>query len=239
MKGNDLDYAAATDVGRKRQHNEDTFLSAPELGLWLVADGMGGHEHGEVASAMARDTINTEIKAGRSLVEAIARANQLIYERPEGGQSAGPIGMGTTIVAVRTDGADYTITWVGDSRAYLYSGGIKLLTRDHSFVQDLVDDGTITPEQATTHPHRNVITQALGVTPPSELRADSVKGKFNDGDWLLLCSDGLNTELSDDNIAKILAHARSADKAVDKLIAAANRAGGADNITCVVLGTPR
>lgn len=226
--------AQATHTGHKRDHNEDAYLCAPELNLWLVADGMGGHEHGEVASALARDSVQQAVADGTALEEAVRNAGAVVCGKAMTGYS----GMGTTMVAARMDGDNFQISWVGDSRGYLFTpsdGKLSQLTRDHSYVQELMDGGAISTQEAEDHPHRHVITQALGVTAPDALRVDTVRGKLRPGDQLLLCSDGLNSEVEDDAIAKILTTAQSLEDKVVQLIGAALEHGGSDNVTVVLL----
>lgn len=229
-----IEFGHLSHVGLRRELNEDTYYGDPELGLWLVADGMGGHEFGEVASAMARETIVREVRTGRSLSEAIRAADaEIIGQSQHRGQS---LPMGTTVAAVRVTDGRFEAAWVGDSRVYLWNGRLGQLSQDHSYVQELIDQGTITAEQARTHPHRNVVTQALGVTEPEHLRIEPVSGEFKPGMQLLLCSDGLTEEVDDAAIARVLAHTElSAQECVDHLVAAALDGGGSDNITVMLV----
>jgi serine/threonine protein phosphatase PrpC len=226
--------AHRTHPGHKRDHNEDIVLAAPELNLWLVADGMGGHDHGEIASALARDTLHQAIEEGSSLDQAIHTANIAVCAKAVGEFT----GMGTTVVAISVDQNKYRVAWVGDSRAYQYWAAdkdLRQLTRDHSYVQELLDAGAISVEQAENHPQRHVITQALGVTAPDDLRVDTVTGKLRLGDVLLLCSDGLNNEVDDKTIGQILGQDVSLEKKVDLLIEAALEHGGSDNVTVALV----
>ena len=154
-------------------------MPTPELGLWLVADGMGGHEHGEVASALARDTLVHEINEGAPLAQAVQRADEEIIQHSS--KKAEALPMGTTIAALRLRDSDYEVCWVGDSRVYMWNGELKQLSQDHSYVQELIQQGAITHEQARTHPHRNVVTQALGVTDPQSLRVETIRGTLAAG----------------------------------------------------------
>jgi len=229
-----IEFGHLTHVGLRREHNEDTYYGDAQLGLWLVADGMGGHEFGEVASALARDTIVSQIRAGSTLSDAIRTADQEIIQQSRRRAEALP--MGTTVVAARLRGARFEIAWVGDSRIYLWDGSLHQLSQDHSYVQELIDQGAITPEQARSHPHRNVITQALGVTDPLALKVEVLQGELRPGMQLLLCSDGLTEEVPDSEIARILAkHEVSAQECVDQLILAALDGGGSDNVTAILL----
>ncbi len=231
-----IEFGHATHAGLRREHNEDTYWADAELGLFLVADGMGGHEHGELASAIARDAVVTAIRAGKGLNEATLRANDEILASPH--EAASTLPMGTTLAALRL-GAGYAfeIAWIGDSRIYLWSdGGLKQLSRDDSVVQALVDQGTITADEARTHPERNRITQALGVTPPEALEIRSLEGRCSPGMQFLLCSDGLTEELDDASIAAVLARTDlAAQECVDHLLLAALDVGGRDNITVVLV----
>ena len=145
--------------------------------------------------------------------------------------------MGTTIAAMRLLGDnEFEIAWVGDSRVYLWNGALKQISQDHSYVQELIDQGAITSEQARTHPHRNVVTQALGVTDPQSLRVETVRGEFGPGMQILLCSDGLTEEVSDAEIAALISRNElSAQECVDHLIVAALDGGGSDNVTVILV----
>lgn len=232
-----IEYGHSTHVGLRREHNEDTYYADGDLGLWLVADGMGGHEHGEVASALARDTLVREIGKGIELVRAIQLADEEIIRHSTRRSESLP--MGTTIAALRipNGNGDFEVAWVGDSRVYLWNdGGLKQLSQDHSYVQELVDQGAITSEQARSHPHRNVVTQALGVTDPQALRVESVRGVLRPGMQLLLCSDGLTEEVKDAAIAAIVGRQDlSTQECVDHLVIAALDGGGSDNVTVILV----
>lgn len=230
-----IEFGHSTHVGLRREHNEDTYYADSDLGLWLVADGMGGHENGEVASALARDTLVREIKAGEILSRAIQLADEEIIKHSNRRPQALP--MGTTIAAVRMQGNNYEIAWVGDSRVYgAADGEFRQLSQDHSYVRELVEQGAISLEQARTHPHRNVVTQALGVTDPQSLRVETLTGTLSQGSQLLLCSDGLTEEVDDGDIARVLSRTDlSTQECVDHLILAALDGGGSDNITVILL----
>jgi protein phosphatase len=229
-----IQFGHGSHVGLRRDHNEDTYCAEPQLGLWLVADGMGGHEQGEVASAIARDTVTEEVQQGKPLSEAIRSAAQRIIDHSRERQSTLP--MGTTLVAAELKDHRYEVAWVGDSRVYHWNGSLTQLTSDHSYVQELVDQGAISPEQARTHPHRNVVTQALGVTDPASLRVDTVEGDLGEGEMLLLCSDGLTEEVDDEYIAHVLSQGLHYQESVDHLILAALDHGGSDNVTVLLVG---
>jgi len=229
-----LKFGHGTHVGLRRDHNEDTYCAEAELGLWLVADGMGGHDLGEVASAIARDTVVEQYRAGNELSECIRQAAAKIIDHSKSRPSNLP--MGTTLVATTVKDHQYEVAWVGDSRVYLWNGSLNQLTSDHSYVQELVDQGAISPEQAKTHPHRNVVTQALGVTEPESLRVDMVKGDLLENHMLLLCSDGLTEEVDESQIEAILSQDMDAQEKVDHLILAALDHGGSDNVTVLLVG---
>jgi PPM family protein phosphatase len=230
-----IEYGHSTHVGLRREHNEDTYYADGGLGLWLVADGMGGHEHGEVASALARDTLVREVGRGAELVRAIQLADEEIIRHSTRRSEALP--MGTTVAAMRLlDGGQYEVAWVGDSRVYLWDGSLRQVSQDHSYVQELIDQGAITSEQARSHPHRNVVTQALGVTDPQSLRVESVRGRFTPGMQFLLCSDGLTEEVKDGVIAAIVARQDlTPQECVDHLVLAALDGGGSDNVTVILV----
>ena len=195
---------------------------------------MGGHEFGEVASALARDAVVREVSAGRSLTEAIRSADEDIIRQSR--RRADSLPMGTTVVALRVVENRFELAWVGDSRAYLWNGQLRQLSSDHSYVQELIDQGAITPEQARSHPHRNVVTQALGVTDPESLKVETISGELRPGFQILLCSDGLTEEVDDAAIAAALAQTEmSAQECVDSLVSAALDGGGSDNVTVVLL----
>ncbi len=229
-----IEFGHLTHVGLRREHNEDTYFGDAQLGLWLVADGMGGHEFGEVASALARDAVVRNIKEGTSLEDAIRAADREIIAQSQRRTEALP--MGTTIAAASVKDGRYKAAWVGDSRIYLWNGSLKQISQDHSYVQELIDQGAITPEQARTHPHRNVVTQALGVTDPNTLKVEMVEGELKSGLALLICSDGLTEEVDDQHIAQILGKSDlTAQECVDQLILAALDGGGSDNVTVLLI----
>ena len=230
-----IEFGHLTHVGLRRQLNEDSYYGDSELGLWLVADGMGGHEYGEVASAIARESIVREVRDGTPLAQAIRIADEEIMRTSRRRHDALP--MGTTVVAARISGNRFEVAWVGDSRIYLWRDGqLAQLSQDHSYVQELIGRGAISIEQARSHPHRNVVTQALGVTDPRNLNVETMTGELRPGMQLLLCSDGLTEEVDDRSIAQVLEQDDcSAQECVDRLIAAALDGGGSDNVTVVLV----
>jgi len=231
-----FDIGFCTDKGNRRARNEDSCTVIENLGLCIVADGMGGHEFGDVASQMAIALIEQQVKVGKSLADSIYHTHHLIQEVSINKHSSKP--MGTTIVAALFSQRSYQISWVGDSRAYLNDEHLSQLTRDHSLVQRLLDNGVVSQEEAKTHPNRNVITQSLGSIELKELKVDSVFGDLKAGQKLLLCSDGLNSELSDQEISELLSGDASAQVLSENLMAAAKGAGGKDNISVIVISYP-
>ncbi len=230
-----IEFGHLTHVGLRRELNEDTYYGDSDLGLWLVADGMGGHEYGEVASALAREAIVREVRAGGTLAEAIRIADEEIIRCSR--RRGDSLPMGTTVVAARVNGSRFEVAWVGDSRVYLWrDNALTQISHDHSYVQELIAQGAISADQARSHPHRNVVTQALGVTAPTQLNVETLAGELQPGMQLLLCSDGLTEEVDDRQIAQVLAHREcSAQECVDGLVAAALDGGGSDNVTVVLV----
>ncbi|WP_052664912.1 Stp1/IreP family PP2C-type Ser/Thr phosphatase [Nitriliruptor alkaliphilus] len=227
-----------TDVGRVREANEDAFLVGESI--VAVADGMGGHLAGEVASATALEPVKAldgrafedgpaAINALRdAVIEANATVSRMAEEEPT------YRGMGTTLTAALLEGRRLHLAHVGDSRAYLLRGDrFSQLTDDHTLVQHLVDEGQITREEAATHPQRSIITRAIGVSP--EVDVDALSLELDPGDQLLLCSDGLTGVVEDDAIARMLAARDDPDETLKRLIDAANAGGGPDNVTAVLL----
>ncbi|MGY0504044.1 PP2C family protein-serine/threonine phosphatase [Luteimonas sp. e5] len=230
-----IEFGHITHPGLRRELNEDTYHGDAHLGLWLVADGMGGHQYGEIASAIARETVVREVRDGTALEQAIRIANEEILRSPHNRRDALP--MGTTLVAARIRDGQFNVAWVGDSRAYLWQAGkLMQLSHDHSYVQTLVAQGELGAEEARRHPQRKVVTQALGVTAPAQLDVEECSGTLEPGMQLLLCSDGLTEEVDDAGIAQILARPTlTAQECADTLVASALDAGGSDNITVLVL----
>jgi len=228
-----LVVGAATDVGRVREGNEDAYLVDDAMGLVAVADGMGGHRGGEVASATALEALRAAISAGRPLRESVEDANRAVFEKAQSDESLR--GMGTTITAATlAAGGTLLIGHVGDSRAYLLRDGeLRQVTTDHSLVEELVRDGRLTPDEAAVHPQRSIITRALGVD--STVDVDVYPLELFAGDVLMFCSDGLTGMLQPDLIAAELRREGDPARAATKLVDAANASGGEDNITVVVV----
>ena len=226
-------FSADTHPGLKRRQNEDCYLTEPTLGLYLVADGVGGHADGEVAAAIVRDTLRDQVGHNPNLIAAIHLAHHAVLEEISRRRESN---MGSTVVAALIKDSDYDIAWVGDSRAYSYTGELKQLTRDHNPVSEMLASGAITSEQAATHPERNVLSQSLGVSKSIAVTPGRLQGKLEPGQQLLLCSDGLTDELKDSQIAQIMAREAAPEAQVRSLISAALNAGGRDNVTVIVLG---
>jgi serine/threonine protein phosphatase PrpC len=227
-----VEQAFRTDTGRQRQANEDSFFTSPSL--FAVADGMGGAQAGEVASRIAAEAFEPAERGDQSpeaYLRGIAEdANRQIHTIAQRDSSRS--GMGTTLTAAMVEGDEVSIAHVGDSRAYVFrDGALKLLTSDHSLVEELRRQGRLTDEQAEDHPQRSIITRALG--PEEAVEVDTLTFSARPGDLFLLCSDGLTTMVKDDRIAEILSESDSLDDAVDRLVREANEAGGRDNITAV------
>ncbi|MFA7553985.1 MAG: PP2C family serine/threonine-protein phosphatase [Spongiibacteraceae bacterium] len=225
-----IQFDAKTHPGRVRDHNEDQVYGSADSKLWIVADGMGGHACGEVASEIVVKRLRSSFHEGETLAASIDLAHQAVLF--EAGQNEKAKGMGATVVAMSITPERYTIAWVGDSRAYrLRNNKIELLTQDHSYLEWLKDNG-ITIEEARKHPKRNVITQSIGVGEPNP---DTVNGEYKPGDRYLLCSDGLNDELTDVEICSILRAKDNAEVITERLIQAALDKGGRDNISVIVV----
>jgi serine/threonine protein phosphatase PrpC len=244
---------ALSDVGRKRKGNEDALFLNPELRLYVVADGMGGHAAGEVAAKIAVDSINEFVALtggdqeitwpfgldesisydGNRLKTAIRHANRRVLEATR--ERAEYEGMATTVAAVLVDGDVANLAHVGDSRIYVWSdGALELLTSDHSWVNEQIQSGVISAEQARSHPLRNVVTRALGGR--SDLMVDVQSRRMKPGELLLLCSDGLTTMIGDEDIARIIGEGKGdVTRAAQGLIEEANERGGEDNITVILL----
>jgi PPM family protein phosphatase len=250
-----LDLAGATDPGCVRANNEDNFVVDDELGLLLVADGMGGHNSGEVASGIAAETVleyarrmiggpkqlvpeggePTSSVRARQLEHFVKAANTMIYEK--GRAFPKDAGMGTTVVAALADSRMLTVAHVGDSRAYLFRRGhLQQLTEDHSLVGDQVRRGLISPDEAAHSNLQNILTRALGAE--KDVIVDVADHPLMPGDVVLLVSDGLTKMLDDAAVTRTIAQSRSAETIVATLISQAREAGGVDNVTVVAALVP-
>ncbi len=224
-------YASASHPGRVHELNEDSVGCDPERGVWLVADGMGGHACGEVASKIACEQILAHVAAGENLEFATAAAHQAIVSAAN--EIEHQNGMGSTSIAIHVDDRHVETVWVGDSRAYLVrQGHIRPISKDHSFMQMMIDRQQLTPEQARTHPKRNVLTQVLGFGEPAP---EKTRTPLMTDDVLVLCSDGLYDELEDAEILSIIEHGETMQMVADELVNAACERGGKDNISAVVV----
>ena len=248
-----ISYKAISDVGRKRSANEDSYYADGDLNLFVVADGMGGHAAGEVASKVAVESIQDFIKntnadrditwpyefdetlsmAGNRLKSAIQTAHAKVLEVTS--QKKEFQGMATTVVSILVENGKAQVAHVGDSRAYLVrEGKLIQLTSDHSWVNEQLRTGAITSQQARNHPYRNIVTRALGG--PNPVDVDVTEEPMQAGDIILLCSDGLNTMITDENILEIIDRNKAdLDQACQELINTANQNGGEDNVTAILV----
>jgi PPM family protein phosphatase len=248
----EMEFGAKSDTGCVRENNEDSFRTAPELNLFVLSDGMGGLEAGEVASRLAVDAVVAHCREADSnpslplegdpidglsalanrLASAIRLANEAVYRAAE--HRSGPRGMGATIVAVRFDGQRMVVAHVGDSRIYRLRGvEFDQLTRDHSFVAEQVREGKMTDAEASTSTLQSVLTRALGIDPTVAVEVN--EELVMEGDTLLLCSDGLTRELSDAKIAAVLGESEDSQEAAARLVDLAKKSGGKDNVTVIVV----
>lgn len=232
-----IESEAATDIGVVRELNEDSYLVRPDLGLWLVADGMGGHDAGDFASRTLVEELDrmqpaTSAPALLTALEAqVAHANAVLRQAA---RTRGPRAVvGCTLAILVIFGDAYACVWSGDSRIYrIRHGQIEQATRDHTEAQELVDRGTLTPEEAQSWPRRNVVTRAIGVFDEPEL--EMVQGRIEDGDIFVICSDGLTQHVSDEEIGQ-MANLRPLRTAVEQLIATTLARGARDNVTVVTV----
>lgn len=229
---------AMTHPGAKRKHNEDAYVQRPDLGIWAVADGAGGHQAGEVAAGMiveALEAIPPELSASELLGQVRLRIESAHAALRELAMRRGPgVTMASTVVVLLARNDHFACLWAGDSRAYLLrDGALRQITHDHSLVQELVDTGVITEQEAESHPRANVITRAVGAA-LEDFALDKVSGRLMVGDRFLLCSDGLSKTLSEEQLAELLA----ADQGVptpQEMIAAALAMNASDNVTAVTI----
>jgi serine/threonine protein phosphatase Stp1 len=227
---------AATHVGTVRARNEDNFVNRPDLGIWAVADGAGGHQAGDVAARIVTDALG-DVPRGLGAAELIAEVRLCILQahdsiRAEAARRGAHAILATTIVALLAHRDHYACLWAGDSRAYLLRGGrLGLVSHDHSLVQELVDAGALRPEEAQHHPRANVITRAVGAD--SSLDLDKKSDRLRPGDRFLLCSDGLSKIVPESEIGRLLAVGEGSP--AESLIAAALDRGADDNVTAVTV----
>jgi PPM family protein phosphatase len=234
-----IDFAGRTHQGRVRGRNEDALLQRPERGLFAVADGMGGHAGGDIASRIAIDILDEHLASddrdpAAHLERAIRAAHQAILKAATADRALS--GMGTTLTALRVvaDGR-FVCAHVGDSRAYcLRDGSLQQLTRDQTWVQDQIDANLLSPEQARNHPYSSMLTSALGIE-GADVDVQVIEWAGEEGDLILLCTDGLVARLDDEVIRRIVASSDDLDATAEALIDAANAAGGPDNITVALV----
>ncbi|MGF1625432.1 MAG: PP2C family protein-serine/threonine phosphatase [Alphaproteobacteria bacterium] len=226
-----------THTGLVRKHNEDAFLDSGSIGLWAVADGMGGHESGDYASQLIVDTLaatKPPESASALLHDVKHRLDQvhLALQSVAASRGEGSV-IASTVVVLMAHGGHYACVWAGDSRAYRCRGSVlQQLTKDHSYVQSLVDQGVLQPERAATHPYANVVTRAVGTDQGLDL--ELITGELAPHDRFLLCSDGLNRQVGDPEIATVLASA-GCDQAATTLVDLALQSGARDNVTALVI----
>ena len=226
-------YAGASDTGRKRRRNEDSYVIAPPI--FAVADGMGGAQAGEIASRLAAAALEDTDPGAKSGAERVTsliqEANRRVHQRAIADPTTS--GMGTTMTVALVEGTKVTFGHVGDSRAYRYrDGAIEQITEDHSLVNELLKSGKLSPEEADTHPQRSVITRAVGTDPDVDVDSFTIDAEV--GDVFLICSDGLTDMVGDEDIRSVLEKFHNdLDRATKSLVSAANRGGGEDNITVV------
>lgn len=233
-------FAGHTDTGKVRARNEDALLQQPLRGLAAVADGMGGHAAGDVASRIAVDILDDRTREmgddpAAGLADAVRAAHKAILKAAQADPELQ--GMGTTLTALRVDSEDgAVIAHVGDSRAYRLRGNtLEQVTRDQTWVQEQVEAGTLSPERARNHPFSSILTGALGID-ETDIEVQVVEPDIQPGDTFLLCSDGLVARLGDDDLLNVLlAHPDDLDAAAHALVNAANEAGGPDNITVALV----
>lgn len=230
-------YASLSDIGNVAEVNEDTIFTGDNL--WIIADGMGGHACGEVASEQAITRIQASLENNTSISDSIQQAHEEIVRLST--QDENLTGMGTTIVALIQSAHSLELAWVGDSRAYLWDGRkntFSQLTKDHSLVEKLLEAGVITPEQSREHPKRHVITQCLGSLEVEMLEVDTLTLHWQNDQKIMLCSDGLTDELTDNEIANVLSRNITLDEQVEQLVDKAKLAGGKDNISVILIAAP-
>jgi protein phosphatase len=231
-----FETGAATHVGKVRRRNEDSYLARPETGIWAVADGMGGHESGDLASHTVIEALES-IQPPPSAQDLLSLCEERIFDANaclnEIGRQRGGIIIGTTVTVLLAFDGYFACVWSGDSRMYMVrEGKITQISRDHTEVQDLVTNGAITPEEARTWPGSNVITRAIGVADVPELEMTS--GPLNAGDVFVVCSDGLTRHVEDDEILQCVS-ANVSQQACDRLIVLTLERGALDNVTVIVV----
>jgi protein phosphatase len=224
-------FCADTHPGRVEESNEDSIGWSVDRSVWLVADGMGGHAKGEVASRLVKETILDDVGRDVPLRQAVLDAHRVVAEQAQ--QAEGRAAMGSTVVAMQIKGTRCDVVWVGDSRAYLWRGkALRRLSKDHSLLELLLARKVVSEAEARDHPQRHLVTQSLGMENPTP---DEEHLELRKRDWLLLCSDGLTDELTDEEIADYLRRSGSLKEAVAALMTAALDKGARDNVSVVIV----
>jgi protein phosphatase len=237
-----LNAIGGSNIGKVRARNEDSYIVRPDIGLFAVADGMGGHAAGNVASKTALETLTAAIPSAtadeQSVMAAMRAANLAVWQRAEAERDKAGMGTTMTILAFTPDVSECIVAHVGDSRLYrLRTGRLEQLTHDHTAVQELIDQGQLTKDEARRHPLSSMLYRSVGTRP--EVVVDLQRTTATSGDRYLLCSDGLTGMLGDDDLAAILLQDQPVEKAVEDLIDAANLRGGVDNITAILIDVRR
>lgn len=232
-----IEFAAETHPGNRYQHNEDSLGWSEDAGVWLIADGMGGHACGDIASRTAKQAVLDALSAGEPasdapLTDLISQAHDAVVSE---GIRRDAVNMGSTIAVIRFSGASAEIGWCGDSRVYLWRDGqLVRLTRDHSLLEQLLESGLVQPEEAFGHPQKHVLVQALGITNPPPVPAQ-LKVELASDDMLLMCSDGLHDELRDEDISSLLLANPEPDLAVAALVKRVLAGPARDNVSVVCM----
>lgn len=231
----EFSFGHNTHTGHVRPHNEDCYGFNSDIGLFVIADGMGGHAAGDVASQVAVEHIIESVESGQDVRSATSSAHQAVLSAAAHGR--GHPDMGTTAVAVQLQEDRYQIAWIGDSRAYGWNGRLLVrLSHDHSMVQELVDNGMLSDSEAAHYPFSNLLTRTIGVDRGQQVAADVIEGTLEAGQQILLCTDGLTNEMEDEDIKVILAAGGTPQNVVDHLIDLALANGGGDNVTALLIG---
>ncbi|MEO8985775.1 MAG: protein phosphatase 2C domain-containing protein [Rhodanobacter sp.] len=229
-----IEFGHGTHAGLRRRRNEDTYYADATLGLFLVADGMGGHRHGEVAAALVRDTVVELVSRGDDLLQAVQGAAARLLDCSREGRDALP--MGSTIAALRVTADGYAAAWVGDSRIYLWQDTLRQVSHDQALAQELVDAGRLAADAVARPPQRSVQTQALGVTANGQLRIGLARGQLTGHMSFLLCTDGLTEAVDDAAISHLVGRLDlPAQECVDQLLLSALDGGGDDNVTALIV----
>lgn len=228
----------ASHIGRVRSQNEDNYAAFSRQGLWVLSDGMGGRKGGKIASEIVVKTVCQAVFDGATLSEAINAAHHQILSSVHMG--IGSKGMGATCTVLQINKAEFTVAWIGDSRAYFWNGqSLQQITEDHTLAQLMVNKGVLSQEQAEKHPYRHILSQVAGEQ-VKDMRVDTVTGQLDEKSQILLCSDGLTNAIKEIDIAHIMAENASEQIKVDRLVELALKNGGQDNITVIIVsGTPR